>query len=149
VPLHVPDELEEPAGNKAFLKGHAIGTQNYICLPSASGVSWTFFGPQATLFNSYDVQIITHFLSRNRDESDTPRPTWQHSRDSSTVWARAQREFPVGGTIPWLLLEVVGSVLQLCLSGGQAGRLLGSGAHRGATCFCGGKAGTRRRNRSR
>jgi Protein of unknown function (DUF3455) len=106
---HVPNELEVPSGNKAFLKGHAIGTQNYICLPSASGVSWTLFGPQATLFNNHDVQIITHFLSPNRDESDTPRPTWQHSRDTSTVWARAQREFPVGGTIPWLLLEVVGA----------------------------------------
>jgi Protein of unknown function (DUF3455) len=81
VPPHVPDELEVPAGNKAFLRGHAIGTQNYICLPSASGVSWTLFGPQATLFNNYDVQIITHFLS-------------------STVWARAQREFPVGEQFP-------------------------------------------------
>jgi Protein of unknown function (DUF3455) len=100
VPPHVPDELEVPAGNKAFLRGHAIGTQNYICLPSASGVSWTLFRPQATLFNNYDVQIITHFLSPNRDESDTPRPTWQHSRDSSTVWARAQREFPVGEQFP-------------------------------------------------
>jgi hypothetical protein len=55
VPLHVPDELEVPVGNKAFLNGHAIGTQNYICLPLASGVSWTFFGRQATLFNKYDV----------------------------------------------------------------------------------------------
>jgi hypothetical protein len=51
VPPPVPANLEVPAGNKVFLKGHAIGTQNYICLCSASGCAWTFFGPQATLFN--------------------------------------------------------------------------------------------------
>ena len=50
VPPPVPPNLEVPAGNQAFLEGHAIGTQNYICLPSGSGFAWTLFGPQATLF---------------------------------------------------------------------------------------------------
>ena len=64
-PPPVPVNIQVPAGNKAFLEGHAIGTQNYICLPSGSGFAWTFFGPQATLFNDDDKQIITHFLSPN------------------------------------------------------------------------------------
>src|SRR5262245_59534122 len=71
----VPSDLQVPAGNTLFLKGHAEGTQNYICLPStasASGVAWTFFSPQATLFvsiqffqNDIRQQITTHFLSPN------------------------------------------------------------------------------------
>ena len=85
----VPVKLEVPAGHKVFLAGHAIGTQAYVCVrstPTAS-LSWTFFGPQATLFNDHERQIITHFLSPNPDRDDVPRATWQHSRDTSTIWA--------------------------------------------------------------
>jgi Protein of unknown function (DUF3455) len=113
-PPPVPSNIQVLAGNKAFLEGHAIGTQNYICLPSGSGFAWTFFGPQATLFNDDDKQVITHFLSPNPIESGTPRATWQHSRDTSTIWAVAiesssDSAFVVPGAIPWLLLEVVGA----------------------------------------
>jgi hypothetical protein len=113
-PPPVPPNLEVPAGNEAFLEGHAIGTQNYICLPSEAGVAWTLVGPQATLFNRWDRQLITHFLSPNPDERDTPRATWQHSRDTSTVWAVAiasssDPNFVASGAIPWLLLQVVGA----------------------------------------
>ena len=80
----VPPDLQVPEGNTAFLEGHAVGTQNYICLPSASGFPWTFFSPQATLFTNVKwirgdarQQIITHFLSPNPFESGLPRATWQ------------------------------------------------------------------------
>src|SRR6516164_6724013 len=69
-PPHVPPDIRVPAGNTAFLKGHGVGTQSYICLPSGSSFAWTFFGPQATLFLTFTLfghtiqqQIITHFLS--------------------------------------------------------------------------------------
>jgi lipid-A-disaccharide synthase-like uncharacterized protein len=114
IPPSVPPNLQVPAGNQAFREGHAIGTQNYICLPSDGGVAWTLVGPQATLFNHRFRQVITHFLSPNPDESDTPRATWQHSLDTSTVWAAAIASssdpgFVAPGAIPWLLLEVVGA----------------------------------------
>ena len=79
----IPNNIKVPDGNKVFLAGHAVGTQNYICLPcpnvttpvsmcpDTSGFAWTFFGPQATLFNDLDEQVITHFLSPNPDEGDT------------------------------------------------------------------------------
>jgi hypothetical protein len=110
----MPDNIQVPAGNTAFLEGHAVGTQNYICLPSRAGFVWTFFGPQATLFDDDDEQVITHFLSPNPDEGDTPRATWQHSEDTSTVWAVAIASystpgFNARGDIPWLLLKVVGA----------------------------------------
>jgi Protein of unknown function (DUF3455) len=116
----VPANLEVPAGNTAFLEGHAVGTQNYICLPSG----WTFFGPQATLFNDLNEQVITHFLSPNPDEGATPRATWQHSQDTSTIWAVAiasysNPSFVARGDIPLLLLQVVGAQ-----DGPTGGRLL-------------------------
>jgi hypothetical protein len=68
-----------PAGNTAFLTGHALGTQNYICLPSPSEFSWTLFGPQATLFVTFDTprSIASNFVSLE--------------------------------AIPWLLVQAVGS----------------------------------------
>jgi hypothetical protein len=116
VPPPVPANLEVPAGNKVFLKGHAIGTQNYICLCAASGCAWTFFGPQASLFTDSKMPIITHFLSPNPMDpmgEGTPRATWQHSRDASTVWAQAifsssDPAFVDAEAIPWLLLQIVG-----------------------------------------
>ncbi len=124
-PVSVPDNLQVPAGNTVFLEGHATGTQDYICLPCpnaittaaqcpASGFAWAFFGPQATLFDDSNEQIITHFLSPNPDEDGTARATWQDSQDTSTVWAKATASssdpaFVAPGAIPWLLLQVVGT----------------------------------------
>jgi hypothetical protein len=77
-PPPMPSNLQVPEGNKTFLTGHAVGTQNYICLPSSAGFAWAFLEPQATLFNDGEEQIITHFLSPNPFESDTPRATTGH-----------------------------------------------------------------------
>ena len=119
IPPAVPDDIQVPAGNKAFLIGHALGTQNYICQESASapsGVAWVLFGPQATLFNEYGGEIMTHFLSPNPDEIVMARPTWQHSRDTSSVWARvvtgdasSDPNFVEEGAVAWLKLTVVGT----------------------------------------
>jgi uncharacterized protein DUF3455 len=114
VPPPVPSNLAVPAGNTAFLIDHARGTQNYVCLPKGDGVAWTFFGPQATLFDDNSNQQITHFLSANPAENGTPRPTWQHSGDTSIAWAAAIQSstdpnFVAPGAIPWLLLQRVGA----------------------------------------
>ena len=110
-PPSVPANIQPPAGNKAFLVGHAEGTQDYVCL--STGWASPAYGPQATLFDDDYEQILTHFLSRNPDESNTPRPTWQDSRDSSTVWANqvpGASYTPDPTAIPWLLLQVTGKV---------------------------------------
>src|SRR4029453_11224782 len=114
-PPPLPLELKVPAGHRPFLLGHASGTQNYICLPKKAdpGFAWTLFGPQATLFNDDGMQIITHFLSPNPKEGGMARATWQHSRDTSAVWAVMHQPstdpaFVAPGAIPWLLLRVVG-----------------------------------------
>ena len=111
----VPADLEVEPGFKAFLEGHAVGTQNYVCQPSGAGFAFVLFTPQATLFNDADHQIITHFFSPNPDEHGTIRATWENSRDTSTVWAAlvpdgssTDAAFVAPGAIAWLKLEVVG-----------------------------------------
>jgi uncharacterized protein DUF3455 len=96
-PPPVPDNIQVPAGNEAFLVGHAVGTQNYVCRPSGTGVKFVLFTPQATLFDDADQQVTTHFFSPNPFEANTDstvvgdhiiRATWQDSQDTSTVWAQ-------------------------------------------------------------
>ena len=114
----VPASLQVPDGYSVFFSGHAIGTQNYVCLPSGTGVAWKFVAPQATLFRDVtddgaSGQLTTHFLSVNPAEG-IARPTWQHSRDSSRVWGRlhassSDSAFVEAGAIPWLLLDMAGT----------------------------------------
>jgi hypothetical protein len=114
-PPRVPKNLKVPEGNELFLAGHAVGSQNYICLPSGSGFAYTLFTPQATLFDVDNEQIITHFFSPNPDENRTVRATWEDSRDTSMVWAAlvpdgssTDPKFVAPGAIAWLLLQAVG-----------------------------------------
>ncbi len=112
-PPAVPANLQVENA-KPFLVAHATGTQNYICLPSATGVAWTLFGPQATLFDDGQRQILTHFISANPGENGTLRPTWQHSRDTSAVRAAAvetssDAAYVAPGAIAWLKLRVMGA----------------------------------------
>lgn len=115
-PPPVPLNIQAPAGNDVFLMGHAVGTQNYVCLPTSSGVAFKLFTPQATLFMDNEKQISTHFFSPNPAENGTIRATWQDSLDTSTVWgevkpgnASSDANYVQPGAIPWLLVTVVGS----------------------------------------
>ena len=111
IPPQVPDAIQVPQGYRLFLAGHAVGTQGYVCVAIGSRYRWAPFGPQATLFNAEGQQILTHFLSPT-PYSLLPNPTWQHSRDSSSVWGQvisssSDPDFVAPGAIPWLLLEAV------------------------------------------
>ena len=112
-----PANLAVPQGNKVFLHGRAVGTQNYVCLPTATGIRWVFVAPQATLFvpifGELQQQVTTHFLSPNPAEAGLARPTWMQSFDSSQVWGRAiassiDPDYVAPNSIPWLLVQAVG-----------------------------------------
>ena len=127
-PPAVHDKIQVPPGATAFLVGHAVGTQNYICLPCPnpttppgtkcpdSGFAFQLFTPEATLSADNEKQIITHFFSPNPDQGGAIRATWQDSHDTSTVWASAtgaatnstDPQFVQPGAVAWLRLEVVG-----------------------------------------
>jgi hypothetical protein len=134
-PPATPTGITPPAGNSLFWVGHALGTQGYVCLPTAEGAStasWTAKGarPEATLFQTIfgqTFQIVTHFLSPDTNPNDVaPNPlpfgsaTWQSSLDSSKVWAAVldpKNAIPAGsdascpntGSIACLLLTSIGS----------------------------------------
>jgi hypothetical protein len=111
-PPDVPSIIQVPAGNRPFRVAHAIGTQDYVCL--STGWTSPAYGPQATLFNEDNEQILTHFLSAYPIGSDTFFPTWQDSRDTSIVWASPVKDAkytPDLTAIPWLLLKVVGKAV--------------------------------------
>jgi hypothetical protein len=127
-----PNAITPPVGNSAFLLGHAVGTQGYVCLPtstSASTASWTVNAsrPEATLFLNvfgWYEEVVTHFLSSDTNPNQSaPNPlpfgsaTWQSSLDSSKVWGQALHSVPAGsdqscpnaGAIACLLLQSIGS----------------------------------------
>ena len=128
-----PTDITVPAGNTAFLVGHAQGSQGYVCLPdpSTGGTSWTINAarPEATLFTKIfgqDVQIITHFASIDANPNQNAtlpvskggNATWQSSFDTSKVWAKAVGTVNAGddpascpntGAIPCLLLQSIGN----------------------------------------
>ena len=123
-PPPVPGNIQVPAGNKLFLVGHAVGTQNYICVPSGTGVRFVLFTPEAALFDEEGGQLTTHFFSPNPFEVNTDpkvisehtlRAAWRDSKDSSTVWGQVKPgnsssdpAYVEPGAIPWLLVTIVG-----------------------------------------
>src|SRR5438309_4377717 len=96
-PPPTPTDIAVPAGNSAYLVGHAFGSQGYTCLPTSTGAAaWNPTArPEATLFADFFghlVQIITHFQSINENPKPGVTPplsgnaTWQGSLDTSRVW---------------------------------------------------------------
>jgi hypothetical protein len=126
-PPTTPAAITPPAGNSAFLVGHAEGTQGYVCLPTSTGASWTKAGrPEAILSvpPSRKHFEIAHFLSPNTNPKPPSAPlpfgspTWRSSRDGSVVWAKmltplvassSEASCSHTGAIPCLLLETTGS----------------------------------------
>ena len=128
-PTTTPAIITPPPGNAAFLVGHAVGTQGYVCLPTSTGASWTVNAsrPEATLFAGvagHEVQIINHYLSPDSNPNElAPKPlpfgsaTWQSSLDGSKVWGQTLNAIPAGsdpscpnaGAIACLLLQSIGS----------------------------------------
>ena len=121
-PPKVPENLKVDDGNVVFLVGHGVGTQNYVCAPSATsvtGFAFSLFTPQATLFDDAGHQLITHFFSPNNDprvkppEAGTIRVTWEDSRDTSRVWAFLLEQstdvnFVRQDSVAWLKLKTSG-----------------------------------------
>ena len=126
-PPKTPPAITPPAGNSAFVVGHAVGTQGYVCLPKDTGASWTVNGSRPEAIRSASSSSgkdfeITHFLSPNTDPNEhAPNPlpfgspTWRSSLDGSVVWAKAltppvaSGSDPSSGATPCLLLQTIGS----------------------------------------
>ena len=102
------------AGNKAFLVGHAVGTQNYVCLPSGS---WL----QVRALHAGGHPVQRHRTSKSSPTSSAPtrRRTTRFAPHGSTPATRASSgakatdsidhssdpDFVAQGAIAWLLLR--------------------------------------------
>jgi uncharacterized protein DUF3455 len=107
----VPGNLVVDEAYRPFLVGHAMGTQNYICAAINGGIDWLPIGPQATVFDDDFEQMLTHFQSKNPVPPNAIQATWQHSKDTSAVWAVRLRgstdaSYVAPDAIEWLLLHV-------------------------------------------
>lgn len=113
-PPVTPTNIMVPANNTLFLATHAVGTQNYICLPTDKGVKFTLFTPQATLFNR-QKQVISHYFSPDPIESGLIHATWQSLKSNSKIWGKVNDgnsstdpAYVTQNAIPWLLITIVG-----------------------------------------
>jgi hypothetical protein len=94
VPPGVPDTIKVPAGNVAFLVGHATGAQNYTCQQTSTGYTWVGV-PSATLVDDKGKEIMTHYAG----------PTWESKDGSKVVAARVDGVTVSPDAIQWLLLR--------------------------------------------
>jgi hypothetical protein len=102
-PPVVPPEIQVPAGNRLFLKVHAVGTQNYTC--NGAG-AWGPSVPAADLFNKHGTQVGTHFGG----------PTWLYMDGSSVLGTKIAGVFVPPPPAPavaiqWLLLHSVSTTI--------------------------------------
>ena len=100
VPPDVPDAIQAPAGEEVVLYAHASGSQIYTCQAAADGkFSWTLKAPEAELHDRKDKVIGQHSAG----------PSWK-LKDGSEVTGKAVARVDAldSGSIPWLLVNVVG-----------------------------------------
>ena len=80
-PPSVPGPLEVEDGNVVFRVGHGVGTQNYVCAPSAtsvSGVAFSLFaggGALVLVFTLAALTLLVGYLARRPDRQLLWLPT--------------------------------------------------------------------------
>jgi hypothetical protein len=94
-----PRELQPPAGERAILQLHAEGAQVYVCKADGEQSAWALKAPDAKLYDQDGNPFGKHFGG----------PSWR-ANDSSQVTGKAVASVPSpeAGSIPWLLVTVVG-----------------------------------------
>jgi hypothetical protein len=99
-PPDVPDAIQVPAGEEVVLYAHATGSQIYTCQAAPDGkFNWTLKAPEAELHDRKDKVIGQHGAG----------PSWK-LKDGSEVTGKAAARVDAldSGSIPWLLVQVVG-----------------------------------------
>lgn len=99
-PPDVPDAIAAPAGEEVVLLAHATGSQIYTCQAGNDGkYAWMLKAPEAQLFDRKDKVIGEHSAG----------PSWK-LKDGSEVTGKAAAKVDAldPGSIPWLLVKVVG-----------------------------------------
>jgi hypothetical protein len=95
----VPQQLQPPANEQVLLQVHAKGDQVYTCKSDGAQFTWTLKAPDAQLFDKDGKPFGKHFAG----------PSWE-AVDGSRVTGKAVANAPSpdAGSIPWLLVTIVG-----------------------------------------
>ena len=104
----VPEKIKAPAGEELVLVAHASGSQIYICQAGADGkMAWTLKAPDAELRNDQGAVMGRHYAG----------PAWKLNDGSEVTGKAAARvDSPDAGSIPWLLVTVIGHTGEGALS---------------------------------
>lgn len=109
VPPAVDPTIAVPGdGGVVRIHASANGTQNYACTVNDAGsTAWTLTGPNATLDDCAGALYGHHFAS----DGGAAFPEWQATDGTYVVGHKLAAFTPDGGSgsVPWLLLQVVGS----------------------------------------
>jgi hypothetical protein len=94
-----PEKLKAPEGAQVVLRVHAKGDQIYTCKEDVTSYTWTLKAPDAQLFDKDGKAVGKHFAG----------PSWEIN-DGSRVKGEpvANLASPDAGSIPWLLVNVIG-----------------------------------------
>jgi hypothetical protein len=95
----VPQQLQQPTGERLLLQLSAKGDQVYTCKNDAGKIAWVLKAPDAQLFNKDGKPFGKHFAGPSWEASDGSRITGK---------AVANAPSPDADSIPWLLVTVVG-----------------------------------------
>ena len=136
--------VDVPGDSKLLLHVYGKGVQIYVCTPMAGDSSryvWTLSEAKAGLYssNTYRDEVGKHYFNTEH------HPVWESADGGRVVGNKLrQKDAPIAGAVPWLLLQAVSApdsgplkgtslIQRINTSGGKAP---GSGAdamHNGQT----------------
>jgi hypothetical protein len=93
----VPQQLQPPAGENAYLKVHAQGDQIYTCKTDGAQFAWTLKAPDAKLFDKDGKPFGKHFAG----------PSWEANDGSRVIGKAVANATRDADSIPWLLVSVI------------------------------------------
>ena len=94
----IPASIKVPEGHQAFLSVHAKGDQIYQCQTKEGGYGWQILAPDARLFDDEGRIVGKHYQG----------PVWEYHEGSRVQGKILTRYEQSAGSIPWLLVQIVG-----------------------------------------
>lgn len=136
--------VDVPAGSKLLLHVYGKGVQIYVCTLMAGDSSryvWTLAEAKAELYSSdaYRTEVGKHYFNAEH------HPVWETPEGGTVVGNKlAQKDAPIAGAVPWLLLQAVsapesgplkgtGLIQRINTKGGKAPGNGADAAHKGQT----------------
>lgn len=136
--------VDVPKDSKLLLHVYGKGVQVYVCAPMTGDSSkyvWTLAEAKAGLYSSdtYRTEVGKHYFDAGH------HPVWETPEGGKVIGKKlAQKDAPIAGAVPWLLLQAVSApdggplkgtslIQRINTNGGKAPGSGADAAHKGAT----------------